>query len=155
MHLYLVVLMLLNIVDFGLFHIGAVKPAFFMMGLFSILLIRPDIMPQAMVFIYGIILDSLAGTPFGFYPIMGLTLWLLIMSGRRYLFGQSWHVVWSGFILCYALLMLLEIFIFNVLGDTPIDARHSAGGLLLTILTFPLCFLPFLWIDRWAKQKEA
>jgi hypothetical protein len=155
MHLYLIFLLLLNVVDVGVFHTGAVKPAFFIIGLFSIILLRPEILPQPIIFIYGLFCDTLSGMSFGFFASLGLLLWVIIDSGRRYIKGQSWHVVWSSFILCYAVLLIFEIFIFAVIGDTPLDEVQIAGKLVLTMISFPLCFMPFLWIDRWAKQKEV
>ena len=155
MHVYLFILLILNVIDVGVFHTGGVKPAFFMIGLFSVLLLRPAIMPQIIVFLFGLLLDCLTGVPLGFYALQSLLLAMIIDNGRRYLHGQSWHVVWAGFILSYVALVLFEIILWSWIGQLPMDVIEIAGKIFMSAISFPILFLPFLWIDRWAKQKEA
>jgi rod shape-determining protein MreD len=154
-HLYLITLLFLTFVSAGLFYLGDIRPAFFFVGLYSILVLRPETMPQIAIFIYGILFDILSGTPLGFYALSGLILFFVLENGRRFLTGQSWPMIWSGFIISYVLLLLIEIIVFRIFLGKPIDEVGIAGRLLLTSLSFPVCFIPLLWIDRWARQTEV
>ena len=113
-HSYLLMLFIIGALDVGLFQTGSAKPAFFLIGLYSALLLRSDLMPQWSVFLYGFLYDCLYGTPIGTYIVIMLATSLIIDNGRRYLQGQSWPVIWSGFILTYALILIMEIFIFGI-----------------------------------------
>lgn len=153
-HGYLWVLLLIGVMDVGVFQTGSVKPALFLIGLYGSLLLRADTMPQWAVFIYGFLYDCLYGTPIGTYMFISLAVFLIIDSGRRYLQGQSWPVIWSGFILTYGAVLIIEIIIFWLFHNVPMDASGVAGRLLMSAIAFPLFFIPFLWIDRWLKHHD-
>jgi rod shape-determining protein MreD len=153
-HGYLLILFIIGAMDVGLFQTGSAKPAFFLIGLYGALLLRPHFMPQWAVFIYGFLYDCLYGMPIGVYIFIMLGISLIIDSGRRYLQGQSWPVIWSGFILTYGAVLILEIIIFWLFYNVPMDASGVAGRLLMSAISFPIFFIPFLWIDRWLKHHD-
>ena len=153
-HAYLFLLFLIGVMDVGVFQTGSAKPAFFLIGLYGALLLRADTVPQWAVFIYGFLYDCLYGTPIGTYIFISLAVALIVDSGRRYLQGQSWPVIWSGFILTYGAVLLMEVIIFWLLRDVPMDASGVAGRLLMSSISFPIFFIPFLWIDRWLKHHD-
>jgi rod shape-determining protein MreD len=153
-HGYLFFLWLMGAMDMGVFQTGSVKPALFMIGLYTVLLLRPAVMPQLAVLIYGLGYDFLYGMPVGLYAFLSLFVTLIINNGRRYLQGQSWPVIWSGFILTYSAVLLVEIIFFWFVRDVPLDGSGLAGRLVMSAVSFPLFFLPFLWIERWLKSHD-
>ena len=153
-HGYLILLFIVGALDVGLFQTGSAKPAFFLIGLYSALLFRSDITPQWSVFLYGFAYDCIYGTPLGTYIFIMLAMTLLIDNGRRYLQGQSWPVIWSGFILTYAAILILEIIIFGILHGAALDGPGMAGRLFMSSIGFPIIFMPFIWMDRWQKHHD-
>ena len=59
-HLYLITLLFLTFVSAGLFYVGDIRPAFFFVGLYSVLVLRSETMPQIAIFAYGILFDILS-----------------------------------------------------------------------------------------------
>lgn len=151
---YVVFLFLLGAADVGVFQTGSAKPALFLIGLYSAVLLQRGTMPQWAVFMYGFFYDCLYGTPIGTYILIALLVQFIVDNGRRYLQGQSWPVIWSGFILTYSAVLIFEMIIFWVFGDGVLDASGLAGRLVMSAISFPIFFIPFLWIDRWLKHHD-
>ena len=63
---------------------------------------RPQLIPSAVVFAIGLLVDLLSATPLGVYALVLLAVRLAVTSQRRFFLGKSFLIVWWGFMLVAA-----------------------------------------------------
>lgn len=102
-HGLLAALFLLSIVSFSIPHTAEIKPFFVLMAVYYWSVCRPTLLPPAAVFAVGLALDALSGLPVGLSAAILVAAQGIVRGQRRYLMGQSYVVLWTGFaIVCMA-----------------------------------------------------
>ena len=96
---FIAVLFVLNTVSFSLPASGDIDIPFLIMAIYYWSIYRPTLLPPWLVFTMGIFFDFLGGL-----PVVGLTALIficvrwIVVDQRLFLMGQSYVMVWVGFI---------------------------------------------------------
>lgn len=130
--------LLLNLVSFSIPYAGDVKPFFLLMVVYYWALYRPALIPPALVFVYGLIMDFASGTPFvGLSALSLLAAQWIVKSQRLFLMGQTFIMIWLGFFLIGLVAVSLEWFVFSLLSWKIAALAPVAAGMGLSVLIFP------------------
>ncbi len=76
---------------------GGLMPAFGMIAVYFWSLLRPVLVPPWFLFVLGLIMDALAGQPFGLHPMIYLLLYFMAMQGGSHFSRRTIWVYWAGF----------------------------------------------------------
>lgn len=97
------VLFILSLCAFSIPHAGEIRPFFLLMAIFYWSVFRPTMVPPVAVFMVGLLIDFFSGLPAGLTAGILVTVQWVVRSQRRYLMGQSYLVLWTGFaIVCFS-----------------------------------------------------
>ncbi|MAI62535.1 MAG: rod shape-determining protein MreD [Micavibrio sp. TMED27] len=99
---------------------------------------RPSMMPAFLVFIVGLFLDFLGGTPLGLHALLYLLASTLLKYQRRFLINQSFMISWLGFVVVISTVSFLQWILMSAfyLAILPLDSLMQP--ILLGVLFFPL-----------------
>merc|ERR1712137_533858 len=94
-------------------------------------------MPAFLVFIVGLFLDFLGGTPLGL-ALLYLLASTLLKYQRRFLINQSFMISWLGFVVVISTVSFLQWILMSAfyLAILPLDSLMQP--ILLGVLFFPL-----------------
>ena len=128
---------------------ATVTPSFALMAVFHWTIYRPDLLPQSAVFVLGLLLDLLSGTPY--LGVSALTLLLArsaVLVERRYFVGRTFAVLWLGFLVlaagAYALGWAgVSLLRGEVLGTPPFIFEAA-----LTVACYPVGAYVFARLQR-------
>lgn len=95
----LVFLLLLNAVPIPFVMSGDVKVPLFLMGVYYWSVFRPSFLPPWLAFVAGVIVDLLGGLPLGMNASIYVLVQWIISDQRRFLMGQSFIMIWVGFLI--------------------------------------------------------
>lgn len=119
------------------YYSGA-APALTLIAVYYWMVYRPDLMPALGLFALGIVNDALAGTPLGVSSLIYLVAQVAIVNQRRFLIGQPFWILWSGFALIAPLALLFQWTAISVLREALLAPLATVASGMLTILMFPL-----------------
>lgn len=141
-YIILAVLFLLNLTSFSVAHTAEIKPFFILMAVYYWSVCRPTLIPPAAVFVIGVVVDVLSGLPVGLTAAILIVAQWLVRGQRRYLLGQSYAVLWTGFAITCAAAAFAQWGLFGLtrlVWPSPVPVAVSCG---LGILLFaPVSFL--------------
>ena len=101
---------------------------------------RPSMMPSWLVFGAGIFIDVISGVPLGLNGLIFVLAQWVITDQRRYLTGQSFAMIWVGFIFVVFLTATLEVLLFRVMqGVWPNFMDQVISGMGASCL-FPIFY---------------
>lgn len=133
---------------------GAVSPVLSLMAVYYWSIFRPDLMPSFAVFGAGLFLDILSGTPLGAFALVFLLVRVTVVSQRRFFIGNSFMVMWWGFMLVTAGSLALVWEIASLLNMTLISPSAVAFQFFLTLSLFPcLAWLFFRAQQAFLRQS--
>lgn len=133
----LLILFLLSVFPFKLLHLAEVRPAFLLMAVYYWAVFRPQTLSPLGAFLAGLLLDLLAAGPLGLNALTLLGARQLTGRQRRFLFGQSFPVLWMCFFLVSALAFLLQWGVFSLFSLQFMAPRPMLISAALTGLFFP------------------
>lgn len=107
-------LFVLNIVSLSYPFTGGIKVPFILMALYYWSIFRPTMIPGWLAFAIGIVLDLLSGLPVGINASIFVVLQWVVSDQRRFLMGQPFIMIWSGFGLVAAISSFLQWFLFGL-----------------------------------------
>lgn len=119
-------------------YYSGVAPALTLIAVYYWMVFRPDLMPMLGLFALGIVNDALAGSPLGVSSLIYLIGQVAILNQRRFLVGQSFWILWSGFALIAPIAMLFQWIAISILREAPLAPLATVASGVLTILLFPL-----------------
>lgn len=119
-------------------YYNVAAPSLTLIAVYYWMVFRPDLMPVLGLFVVGIVNDALAGTPLGVSSFIFLVAHVAIVNQRRFLVGQPFWMLWSGFALIAPLAALFQWATLSLLREAPLAPLATIAGGLLTILVFPL-----------------
>jgi rod shape-determining protein MreD len=134
-----VVAVFLSVMPLHLPGLTVATPAFVLMAIYHWTLYRPDLVAPSGLFILGLLLDLLDGTPYiGISPLIFLALRGLVLIGGPRIANQPFSIVWAGFLGAAAVAAALEWLIVSILTLMPLAPRPSIFQFLVTAAAFPL-----------------
>lgn len=131
------VLFILSLCAFSIPHAGEIRPFFLLMAVYYWCVFRPTLLPPAVVFTAGLLIDFFSGLPAGLTAgILVMVQWI-VRSQRRYLMGQSYVVLWTGFaIVCFSSAFVQwGLFGLTRLSWPPVEP--ILAGAALSVFLFP------------------
>src|SRR5579863_9753559 len=89
----------LSVLPLNLPGFAVVMPAFALMAVFHWTVYRPDLLPLSAVFVTGLLLDLLNGTPYvGLSALVFLLGRTAVIGQRKFFVNRAFTVVWVGFL---------------------------------------------------------
>lgn len=132
-------LVVISIVPWHVPGLAVVAPAFGLMAVYHWTIYRPDLLPPSAVFVAGLLLDLLNGTPYVGTSALSLLLTRsVLMSQRRFFVNRLFPVLWAGFLLTAAAVVAFEWALVSALHGAVLGARPAIFEALLTVAIFPL-----------------
>jgi rod shape-determining protein MreD len=135
------VLLFFSIVSFTYPVAGAIKAPLLLMAIYYWAIFRPTLIPAWLVFAVGIFVDLMSGTDaVGASALVFVVVQWIVSDQRRYLMGQSFLMIWIGFILVSGVAGIAQWFVIGLLtGWQPL--KPLGFTILLGIALFPLISL--------------
>lgn len=116
---------------------GEIKAPLFLMALYYWAIYRPKLIPVWLTFVLACIMDVISLYPVGLSALIYISLQWVVSDQRRYFVGQSFVVVWFGFMVVSLVSLLAQWVMFSVIYMRPLSVETLWGGLLLGIALFP------------------
>ncbi len=132
------VLFVLNVTAISYPFAGVFQAPFIIMAIYYWSVFRPTLLPFWLVFAAGIVYDLLSATPLGITAFIFVATRWLVFDQRRFLMGQPFIMVWSGFGIVLLLVLLTEWLLFGVVQESFSSLTPVWISLLLGICLFPL-----------------
>jgi rod shape-determining protein MreD len=118
---------------------AVVTPSFALMAVFHWTCYRPDLLPLSAVFILGLLLDLLNGTPYlGTSALLLLLVRTAVFGQRRRFLNRDFSVLWLGFLVVSAGNFALAWGMVSLLHFRILDARPFIFQAALTVACFPV-----------------
>ena len=146
-------LTLLTVLPLQVPRLGVAGPVWTMMSVYYWALYRPDLMPAVAVFLIGLMLDALSGTPLGVNALVLLIVHRLVVTQRRFFYGKPFVIVWLGFGLVTAVAVVAAWLLTSLWHARILDLDVLLFRSILTLALFPLVFRAlFEWQRLFLKQ---
>ena len=117
---------------------AALVPAVALISVYYWTIFRPDLMPALAVFAIGLFQDILSGMPLGMNALILLLVYGIVLGQRRFFLGQSFLVMWWGFLLIVAGAFTLMWLTMSALETTLLDPMPALFQALVTLAVFPI-----------------
>jgi len=138
-----------SVVPLNLPGFAVVTPAFALMAVFHWTVYRPDLMPLSAVFVTGLLLDLLNGTPYvGLSSLVLLVLRSVVVAQRRFFVNRTFPVVWLGFLAAAAGNFALLWALVSLLHAGPLGLRPFVFQAVLTVACYPVGSYVLAWAQR-------
>jgi len=112
-------------------------PPLVIIGVYYWAIFQPDLMPGWGVFLIGLLQDLLIGLPPGLSSAVLVLIRWIACSHRRFVAGQSFLVLWTGFVIMALLAAVLEWALFCLLEWRLAALLPVALRFLMAIMVFP------------------
>ncbi len=147
-HLLMVFLLALNLASTAMPYAGLLKPDFLLPAIYYWALYRPTLLPPAYTFLIGLVVDLISGFPVGLHAVSYIAVDWVISGQRRFLMGQSYPVIWLGFVFTAVIVaggqwLLMGLFHLGLSDFVPVFVKA-----LMTVLIFPLLVVLLLLTHR-------
>jgi rod shape-determining protein MreD len=127
-----------SIVPLNLPGFAVVMPAFALMAVFHWTVYRPDLLPLSAVFVAGLLLDILNGTPYvGLSALVFLLARAAVMGQRKFFVNRTFTVVWLGFLVLATGAFVLSWALVSAVHGALIDLRPFVFQAVLTVALSP------------------
>ena len=127
-----------SVVPLDLPGFAVVMPAFALMAVFHWTVYRPDLLPLSAVFVSGLLLDLLNGTPYvGISALVFLIGRSAVMGQRKLFVNRPFAIVWLGFLVLAVGVFLLLWALVSALYASFIDLRPFVFQAVLTVACYP------------------
>ena len=117
------------------------KAPFILMVLYYWSLFRPTLLPYWLVFLAGLCVDLLSGFPVGLHALLFIACRAFVSSQRRFLIGQTFMMIWLGYVLVSIAFTALQWFALSLisLNILPIAGVMYEG--MQGVVIFPVVLL--------------
>lgn len=129
---------LLTMVPFGLSTGYLSPPSFALVAIYIWILVRPDLMPPASVFVLGVLQDLFWGGPVGLWGMVFLAVWVFARSQRQFLEGRGFGLTWATFGVVAIGSGILAWIIASVFYSTPMPVVPILSQTILSFAVYPL-----------------
>ncbi|HLJ64588.1 MAG TPA: rod shape-determining protein MreD [Stellaceae bacterium] len=140
---------ILTVIPLHLPSFAAITPAFVLMTVYYWALYRPELLPNLVVFLVGLLLDFLSGMPYlGISALILLLVRVAVMLEQRVLVNRAFPVLWLGFLLASLGAGALEWMLVCGLRGAFLTPRSFIFQAVLTVACFPPVGLALARLDR-------
>lgn len=127
-----------SVIPLNLPGFAVVMPAFALMAVFHWTVYRPDLLPLSAVFVTGLLLDLLNGTPYvGLSALVLLLARAAVMGQRKFFINRNFTIVWLGFLVLATGVFVLSWALVCAAHGGLIDLRPFIFQAVLTIACYP------------------
>ncbi len=90
---------------------GKFSPLYNLIIVYYWYLLFPATLPLSLLFAFGILCDTMLGTPIGLTSVALILFQLFVGYYKKFLVKKSFNIIWLGFVLCSLYIILLQILI--------------------------------------------
>lgn len=118
------------------------KTPLLLMALYYWCVYRPTLLPPWLVFAAGVLFDLVSGVQFiGLHGLLFLLYRVAILDQRRFVVGQSFPMVWLGFLIVATVYHASLWIAFSVLNLQLMPIKASLPVYALSIFVFPIVYI--------------
>jgi rod shape-determining protein MreD len=123
-------------------HLGTIAPPFALMAVYYWSIHRPDLFRPWMVFVIGLLNDTIQFLPLGLSALLFVATHQIIFRQRRFFTGHSFFMLWTGFALTVVIVTGTEWLIQQILAWQLMPGMPVLIQTIMAIVLFPLsCWL--------------
>ncbi len=111
---------------------------FVLISLYCWLILRPDLLPPASVFILGVLSDLIYANPLGIDALVFMLLYLILYTQRRFLIGHSFSFLWGTFAVFMMPLFVVQWALVSLLHLQMMPIGVMVGQYALLIGFYPI-----------------
>lgn len=145
---FLVFLMLLSLIDLPWITTGEIRQGLLVSGLYFWSIYRPTLLPYSVVFAFGITLDLITGGLLGLNTICFITLVMIVRHQSRFLLGQSWQMIWAGFMVAIISIQAFQTLVYGTMFSAFPPFWQFAANISIAGLFYPLLHPLFMAQNR-------
>lgn len=131
-------LFVLNVTAISYPFAGVLQAPFLIMAIYYWSVFRPTLLPFWLVFAAGILVDLLSALPIGLTAFVFVVVRWLVADQRRFLMGQPFIMMWSGFIVVLLIVSFIEWLLFSLILQSAQGLRSAMVFVALGSALFPL-----------------
>jgi len=144
-----------SVVPLNLPGFAVVMPAFTLMAVFHWTVYRPDLLPLSAVFVVGLLLDLLNGTPYvGLSALVLLLARATVMGQRKLFINRAFPIVWLGFLVLAVGAFVLFWALVSVMHGAMLDLRPFIFQAVLTVAFYPVASYALARLQRAFLAKD-
>lgn len=132
------VFILASVLVWPLPFVGEIAPSLGLIAVYYWAIYRPDLFRPLLVFLLGIINDSIHFLPFGLSAFVFVGVYQLAFSHRRFFVGQIFYMLWAGFAFAAFLGSLFSWVVLSLVNAEFVALMPVFMQLLFTVVIFPL-----------------
>lgn len=141
-------LVLAGSVPIRLPHLAEIGPNFALISVYYWAVHRPAVLPPFAVFVLGLMADFLGAAPLGVGTAVLLGVYAITVSQRRFIVGQSFLWVWSGFMIVCAGAFAITWALTSLLAGVTVDPRAAIFAAGLNMAIYPAMGFIFAHTQR-------
>lgn len=141
-------LVLAGSVPIRLPHLAEIGPNFALISVYYWAVHRPAVLPPFAVFVLGLMADFLGAAPLGVGTAVLLGVYAITVSQRRFIVGQSFLWVWSGFVIVCAGAFAITWALTSLLAGVTVDPRAAIFAAGLNMAIYPAMGFIFAHTQR-------
>ena len=115
-----------------------VMPGFALMAIFYWGMYRPELMPQSIIFLLGVLQDVFLGTPLGLHSLIYLGVHGAVTFQRGFFYDKSFFVIWLVFAMVSGGAMVLGLVLLSFVNMSFVAPGAAFFQYLLTLGFFPV-----------------
>lgn len=133
-----ILFILIGVLAWPMPHVGTISPSLGLLAVYYWGIYRPDLLRPVVVFVLGILNDSVHFLPLGLSAFVFVGAYQLAYAHRRYFVGQLFPMLWSGFAFVCFLAMVVYWIVRSLLVGQAVTILPVLLQFLLTSAIFPL-----------------
>jgi rod shape-determining protein MreD len=141
-------MVVLSVLSLPVPHAGEVRPSLVLMTVYYWAIYRPTLVPPALCFTVGLLLDILSGMPLGLNALTLVAVQWIVRDQRRFLMGQPYMAIWAVFGLVAMLTAGLQWGLYGLLHQAWTPLLPLAASVVFSLLLFPLVTLLLIFVHR-------
>lgn len=146
--LVIFVLFILSAIPLEFFNIGEIRPAFMLIAIYYMTILRPSMISSLLVFLIGLMLDLVSSYPLGLNALILVSVQWLVKGQRKLLMSQPFKIVWGGFFLVALVVGFLQWAVLSLFNFSIYSPKPVIFSALLSSCIFPLLALPLSLIHK-------
>lgn len=131
-------LFILNVTALPLPYMGAVKPFLVLMPVYYWAIYRPTLMPPAVCFGVGLLLDFLSGQALGVNAITFVLVQMIVRDQRRFLMAQMFVTTWAVFAFVALGVGMLQWGLYGLVNMTWTPIMPMLFSTAITVFLYPI-----------------
>lgn len=131
------ILFILNVTAISYPFAGVLQAPFLIMAIYYWSVFRPTLLPFWLVFAAGILVDLLTALPLGVSAFVFVLVRWLVADQRRFLMGQPFIMMWSGFVVVLLIVALIEWLLFGLIMQDIQPLKSAMVFIALGSVLFP------------------